>query len=79
MLFVIWRLLAPSLQRDQAKSSTGEDKEVDPYHSLEPLQDFDWSSTEPIKIRPFKPKYHLTMGKFSFKKTEHHFTNRRQR
>lgn len=34
----------------------------DPYLAIEPLHDFDWKSTEPLKIRPFKPKYHLTMG-----------------
>lgn len=27
-----------------------------------PLPDFDWATTEPIKQRPFKAKYHLTMG-----------------
>lgn len=32
------------------------------YQAIEPLQDFDWESTPPIKLRPFKPKYHLTMG-----------------
>jgi hypothetical protein len=34
----------------------------DPYLTIEALQNFDWKTTEPIKIRPFKPKYHLTMG-----------------
>jgi hypothetical protein len=29
---------------------------------ITPLTDFDWNTTEPTKIRPFKPKYHLTMG-----------------
>jgi hypothetical protein len=24
--------------------------------------EFDWRKTEPLKVRPFKPKYHLTMG-----------------
>ena len=32
------------------------------YEDIEPLHDFDWSSTPPLKLRPFKPKYHLTMG-----------------
>lgn len=25
------------------------------------LEKFDWKTTEPLKLRPFKPKYHLTM------------------
>jgi len=29
---------------------------------IEPLPDFDWKTTEPIKFRPFKPTYHITMG-----------------
>ncbi|KAJ1715884.1 hypothetical protein COH20_000162 [Aspergillus flavus] len=32
------------------------------YPPVEPLPDFDWKTKEPIKIRPFKPKYHLTMS-----------------
>jgi hypothetical protein len=27
--------------------------------------DFDYTKTEPQQLRPFKPKYHLTMGKIS--------------
>ncbi|KAF2097269.1 hypothetical protein NA57DRAFT_57865 [Rhizodiscina lignyota] len=40
------------------------EKEIleDPYEAIEPLADLDWKTTEPIKIRPFKPKYHLTMA-----------------
>lgn len=34
------------------------------YPPVEPLPDFDWKTKEPIKIRPFKPKYHLTMSKY---------------
>ena len=29
------------------------------------LEDFDLAQTEPIKLRSFKPKYHITMGKQS--------------
>ncbi|KAB8213483.1 hypothetical protein BDV33DRAFT_196900 [Aspergillus novoparasiticus] len=32
------------------------------YPPVEPLPDFNWKTKEPIKIRPFKPKYHLTMS-----------------
>lgn len=34
------------------------------YPPIEPLPHFDWKSEDPVKIRPFKPKYHLTMGMF---------------
>lgn len=27
-----------------------------------PLPDFNWKTTEPLKFRPFKPRYHITMG-----------------
>ncbi|KAK3066300.1 hypothetical protein LTR53_017413 [Teratosphaeriaceae sp. CCFEE 6253] len=40
---------------------TGDAK--DPYDAIESLpQDWDWAATPPIKIRPFKPKYHLSMS-----------------
>ncbi|KAL1875516.1 hypothetical protein Plec18167_005452 [Paecilomyces lecythidis] len=32
------------------------------FSPIEPLVDFNWETTEPLKFRPFKPKYHLTMG-----------------
>ncbi|KAF2761161.1 hypothetical protein EJ05DRAFT_497719 [Pseudovirgaria hyperparasitica] len=32
------------------------------YQDIEPLSNFDWRTTEPIKLRPFKPKFHLTMA-----------------
>jgi hypothetical protein len=40
-----------------------DEKTKDPTTEIIPLPDFDWRTTEPLKIRPFKPKYHLTMGK----------------
>ncbi|CCD54821.1 hypothetical protein BofuT4_P161100.1 [Botrytis cinerea T4] len=30
--------------------------------SITPLSDFDWRTTEPLRLRPFKPVYHMTMG-----------------
>ncbi|KAK4186282.1 hypothetical protein QBC35DRAFT_387524 [Podospora australis] len=30
--------------------------------SIQPLLNFDWKTTEPLKLRPFKPKYHITMA-----------------
>ncbi|KAJ5103104.1 hypothetical protein N7532_003633 [Penicillium argentinense] len=32
------------------------------YPPVEPLRDFDWQKKEPVKIRPFKPKYNMTMS-----------------
>ncbi|KAK3320144.1 hypothetical protein B0T19DRAFT_493264 [Cercophora scortea] len=29
---------------------------------IKPLTDFDWTTVEPEKLRPFKPTYHITMG-----------------
>lgn len=34
------------------------------YYDIEPLTDFDWARTEPLQLRPYKPKFHLTMGTF---------------
>lgn len=35
--------------------------------SIEPLNAgaFQWTTQEPLQIRPFKPIYHITMGKKS--------------
>lgn len=32
------------------------------YNDIEPLDEFNWQETEHVKLRPFKPIYHLTMG-----------------
>ncbi|OJD15775.1 hypothetical protein AJ78_03993 [Emergomyces pasteurianus Ep9510] len=32
------------------------------FAPVEPLRKFDWKKTEPLKLRPYKPKYHLTMA-----------------
>ncbi|CAG7946172.1 unnamed protein product [Penicillium salamii] len=32
------------------------------YPTVNPLSNFDWKTKEPLKIRPFKPKYNLTMS-----------------
>ncbi|KAL2814917.1 hypothetical protein BJX63DRAFT_183248 [Aspergillus granulosus] len=32
------------------------------YPPITPLPNFNWETTPPIAIRPFKPKYHLTMA-----------------
>jgi len=38
-----------------------EDAITDPFH-IEPLPNFNWRTTPPLKFRTFKQKYHLTMG-----------------
>ncbi|PSS12800.1 hypothetical protein M430DRAFT_124428 [Amorphotheca resinae ATCC 22711] len=43
-------------------AQASDEKTKDPTTEIIPLPDFDWRTTEPLKIRPFKPKYHLTMG-----------------
>ncbi|KAL5120702.1 hypothetical protein ACEQ8H_001451 [Pleosporales sp. CAS-2024a] len=32
------------------------------YNAISPLQDFDITTTPPLKLRPFKPVYHMTMA-----------------
>ncbi|EDO02341.1 hypothetical protein SS1G_04817 [Sclerotinia sclerotiorum 1980 UF-70] len=46
------------------KSHFNNEKASDSIDSqtIVPLTDFDWRTTEPLKIRPFKPIYHMTMG-----------------
>lgn len=39
------------------------------YPPVEPLAEFKWEETEPIQLRPFKPKYHLTMCMWTFRRT----------
>ncbi|KAK2732947.1 hypothetical protein FQN57_002432 [Myotisia sp. PD_48] len=34
----------------------------DHFPPIEPLDKFDWKTTEPLQLRPYKPKYHLTMA-----------------
>jgi hypothetical protein len=47
---------------EDGKSSVEKESPLAAYYAIDPLPDFDWESTPPIKIGPFKPKYHLTMG-----------------
>jgi hypothetical protein len=50
----------PSTENE--KSGVEKDDPLAAYYAINPLPDFDWRATPPIKLRPFKPKYHLTMG-----------------
>ncbi|KAE8372345.1 hypothetical protein BDV26DRAFT_297946 [Aspergillus bertholletiae] len=41
---------------------TSHNESQETYPPIQPLPDFNWETTEPLKFRPFKPKYHLTMA-----------------
>ncbi|OJJ76082.1 hypothetical protein ASPBRDRAFT_51749 [Aspergillus brasiliensis CBS 101740] len=56
-LFGLWnRQSSPVIPKDE------KEKEEDTYPPITPLPSFNWETTEPIKYRPFKPKYHLSMA-----------------
>lgn len=59
-LFLAWHLLSQwsNLSTSRTNASTN-----DPYQDIEPLDFQDWTAIEPMKIRPFRPKFYLTMGK----------------
>jgi hypothetical protein len=45
------------------KQTTHRDSQTpEPMPPIEPLADFDWATTPPTKLRPFKPVYNITMG-----------------
>ncbi|XP_014555037.1 hypothetical protein COCVIDRAFT_27947 [Bipolaris victoriae FI3] len=44
------------------KNPSGKEHSEEAYYSIEPLSDFDLEKTEPLQLRPFKPKYHMTMA-----------------
>ncbi|KAL2072619.1 hypothetical protein VTL71DRAFT_11962 [Oculimacula yallundae] len=54
--------LYPRFSGDKKVSHFQENNDctTDPF-KIEPLPYFDWQTTPPLKIRPFKSKYHLTM------------------
>lgn len=47
------------------KKKTGVDSTSQaPPQVIEALSSFDWEQTEPQRLRPYKPKYNITMGEF---------------
>jgi hypothetical protein len=60
----------PSLRADDGdvrvpnlSQNDGENSEASTWEpKIEPLDDFDWKATPPMKLRPFRPTYHITMG-----------------
>jgi len=51
-------LLPPS----SVKSDVEKKPSSESWPPIEPLPDFDWKTTPPIKLRPFKPIYHINMA-----------------
>ena len=64
LLFTLWQLYRARYRRINNHVDAEEEKTDgrDPYRDIEPLHAFDWSKTEPMQIRTFKPKWHLTMA-----------------
>ncbi|KAE8327465.1 hypothetical protein BDV39DRAFT_205051 [Aspergillus sergii] len=57
----IWKY-KPAVSNYCTPNSTSDNESQKIYPPIEPLPDFNWETTEPLKFRPFKPKYHLTMA-----------------
>ncbi|KAF2167668.1 hypothetical protein M409DRAFT_65804 [Zasmidium cellare ATCC 36951] len=62
--FLGWRYITSQSRSSKQHDSNekGVLDEIDPYQDIEPLPDFDWKTTPPIKNAPLKPVYHLTMA-----------------
>ncbi|EEH19998.2 hypothetical protein PABG_02257 [Paracoccidioides brasiliensis Pb03] len=67
---VLCSLLMMVVQRQRASKRAEIEKQkkfeailsTSDFPPVEPLKDFNWEKTEPLKLRPYKPKYHLTMA-----------------
>ncbi|KAL4949395.1 hypothetical protein BDW69DRAFT_198136 [Aspergillus filifer] len=58
---------APTLKADAKKPIPASESAWETEHGYPPLTplappEFNWETAEPLVFRPFKPKYHLTMG-----------------
>ena len=67
ILIVVFLVIAFNqirLKKNEAKKAGYEKRflKAPEFPDIEEQPDFDWKTTEPLKLRPFKPKYHLTMG-----------------
>ncbi|KNG49482.1 hypothetical protein TW65_03653 [Stemphylium lycopersici] len=52
----------PTTENDKKKKKTTEpDYSEASYYAIEPLEDFSLETQEPLELRPFKPKFHMTM------------------
>lgn len=59
---VLFRAKKQKILKSPVSHSPKDDVEPTSYPPVEPLPDFEWQKKEPLKLRPFKPKYHLTMS-----------------
>ncbi|OGM42158.1 hypothetical protein ABOM_009143 [Aspergillus bombycis] len=57
----LWKY-EPAVPINRTPKPTSHNESQKTYPPIEPLPDFNWETTEPLKFRPFKPKYHLTMA-----------------
>lgn len=69
-LFVVFTFLTirtlVNKNREAAKSGANKEYlDAPDFPEIERLEKFDWKSEEHLKLRAFKPKYHLTMGEFT--------------
>ncbi|KAF2006887.1 hypothetical protein P154DRAFT_454671 [Amniculicola lignicola CBS 123094] len=64
VVWVVYRRIrqGKSVKLDGPSENAKPQSPTNAYYDIEPLKDFNLETTEPIKIRPFKPKYHLTMA-----------------
>lgn len=64
LLLLLWRYLSQRIKTASETCMTAKETaaQCDPYATIEPLSNFEWRATPPLKIRPFKAKYHLTMA-----------------
>ncbi len=63
------RETAPSSSRGDSKVPPVKNEKINESNKIskcrpdiEALPDFDWQATPPMKLRPFKPTYNITMG-----------------
>ncbi|KAJ5730591.1 uncharacterized protein N7483_005099 [Penicillium malachiteum] len=66
-------LFIKSHRKADLDSVSEELPEPDCYPTVEPLPNFEWRNVEPVRIRPFKPKYNLTMREIEERRA---FTNK---
>jgi hypothetical protein len=64
IMSIIWRYLQllPGLRPDK-KLDLERIKALSRKLTIKPLPDFDWKTTPPLKLRPFKPTFNITMGR----------------
>ncbi|PLN80248.1 hypothetical protein BDW42DRAFT_171114 [Aspergillus taichungensis] len=59
-LFGYWNRKNPTIETNSPENT--HQNANNGYPPIESLPEFNWEATEPLSFRPFKPKYHLTMG-----------------